>query len=203
MFRKKKGGREGADDRIGEEGEGNRDPFEHPFFGRDPFEDFFSDFSGVERMMNDLMKNMFSGQGKIEQGKPYVYGFSMKTGPDGKPVIREFGNVKAGQVDVDGAKSLGPVVSDSREPLVDVVDQENQIIVIAEMPGVDKKDIEVEISGDNLVIKVERGAKKYYKEVDLPGEVKDDATDASYNNGVLEIKLKRKTKKKGKKIQIK
>ena len=198
MFRKKKDGE-------GEERDENpfRRPFDDPFFGGG-MDDFFGDFSGIEKMMNDLMRNMFSGQGRAEPGKPFVYGFSMKTGPDGKPHISEFGNVKPGQIDVDGGRSIGPVVQDAREPLVDVMDSEKEIIVIAELPGVEKRDIDLEIDGDRLMIKVDTETKKYYKEVALPDKVKDDATDASYNNGVLEIHLKRKNEKtKGKKIQIK
>ena len=65
----------------------------------------------------------------------------MKTGPDGKPHISEFGNVKQGRV--DGEQSVGPVVKDAREPLVDVMDAEKEIIVIAELPGVEKTDIDL------------------------------------------------------------
>ena len=182
-----------------------RRPFGGSVFGsRDPFDDFFTDFSRIEEMMNDLMKDMFSGKGKIKQGKPYVYGFSMKTGPDGKPVISEFGNVKAGEISSGKERGIGPVVSDAREPLVDVSEREKEIIVIAELPGVEKKDIDLEISGDELTITVDTAKKKYYKLVELPAEVKDDATNASYNNGILEIKLKRKkSKRKGKRIEVK
>jgi HSP20 family protein len=150
----------------------------------------------MEEVMNELMKNMFNGTSRLESGKPYVYGFSMKTGPDGKPVFNEFGNVKPrGQ----------PKVSDAREPLVDVMERDKDIIVIAELPGVNKGDIDLELASDSLEIKVDGGGKKYYKAVKLPAAVEDDTTDASYNNGVLEVKLRRKGIKKmrGKKIQIK
>jgi HSP20 family protein len=165
-------------------------------FGADPFSNMFSDFSGIERMMNDLMKNMFSGEQRIEPGKPFVYGFSMKSGPDGKPVISEFGNVKP------QAKAR---VTDAREPLVDVVEKENEIIVIAELPGVSKEEIDLEAASDRLIIDVENSEKKFYKEVVLPCDVKEDAIDASYKNGILEVKLKRvsESRPKTKKISIK
>lgn len=210
VFRRKKDKDkdEGPEDRREREGPRRnvrRSPFGDSFFGgKDPFDDFFTDFSRVEEMMNDLMKDMFSGKGKMEPGKPYVYGFSMKTGPDGKPKISEFGNVKAGEISSGKERGVGPVVSDAREPLVDVSEREREIIVIAELPGVGKKDIDLEISGSSLTIKVDTPKKKYYKEVALPAEVKDDATDATYKNGILEVKLKRKkSKKKGKKIEVK
>jgi len=166
--------------------------------GKDPFDEFFGDFGsfrGIDEMMNEMMKGLFNSGARIENGKPFVYGFSMKTGPDGKPIVQEFGNVKP------GAK---PVVSDAREPLVDVVEREKEIIVIAEMPGVNKEDIDLEVVEGGLEIRVDTPNKKYYKVVQLPGAVAEDATDASYNNGVLEVKLKRREgKKPKKKIEVK
>lgn len=191
MFKKKK-----DDARRGEGDDVEGDPL----FGKDPFDDFFKEFGafrGIDEMMNDLMKNLFTSGTRIENGKPFVYGFSMRTGPDGKPVINEFGNVKPG--------ISKPLMSDVREPLVDVVEREKEIIVIAELPGVSKGDIELEATEDELDIKVDTPQKKYYKKVQLPAAVKEDATNATYNNGVLEVKLERKEgrKAKGKKIEIK
>jgi len=203
MFKKKKERDEGEKDAPWE----NDTPIHRrSVFDRDPFfEDIlgeFGAFRGIEEMMNELMKSVMSG-GKIgEEGRPFVYGFSMKTGPDGKPVISEFGNAKA----AGGAKSGGrPVISDAREPLVDVIERDQDIVIVAELPGVSRDDIDLEIIGTNLEIKVDTPNKKYYKSVGLPCEVKEDATDATYNNGVLEVKLKRIAckKQKGRKIEIK
>lgn len=182
MFRKKK-------DEDKEDPLRPRRPFD------DPFDDFLIDFDKMDEMMNDIMRSMFNSIGDMQQGKPFVYGVSMKTGPDGKPVINEFGNVKPGDK---------PLVKDAREPLVDVMERDKDILVIAELPGVSKSDIDLEFEGDSLIISVEH-PKKYYKVVQLPDKVIEDKIDASYNNGVLEIKLKRKTerKSKGKKITIK
>lgn len=201
VFRKKKDKEERRD--------ADDDSFPRSPFGRDPFgglfsnDAFFSDFSGINEMMNELMKSAFSGKMKVEGGKPFVYGFSMRTGPDGKPVVEEFGNVKPGVV--PGAKGIRPVLSDAREPLVDVLERDKDIIVIAELPGVKKEDIDLEVTENGLEIKVDTPDKKYYKEVALPCGVKEDATDASYNNGVLEVKLKKVEckKLKGKRIEIK
>ncbi len=179
----------------------DREPFdkkpEKPFRGGSPFDDLFGDFGRMDEMMNELMRNMFKGMGDLKANKPFVYGFSMKTGPDGKPVIREFGNVKPGRA---------PSVSDAREPLVDVMEQDKEIMVIAELPGVEKKDIDLSVVDGNLLeISVDTPQKRYHKTIELPAEVKEDTADATYNNGVLEVKLKRKKEKKtkGKRISIK
>jgi len=194
MFKKKK------DDEAKKPWDDEETPFHRrSIFDRDPFDDMFNDFGGfrgVEEMMNEMMRKAFAGAGKIEPGKPFVYGYSVRTGPDGTPIVEEFGNVKPG---------VKPKVSDAREPLVDVVERDEDLVVIAELPGVSKSDIDLEISGKSLEIKVDTPNKKYHKSIELPCEVKDDATDATYNNGVLEVKLKRKEckKPKGKKIDIK
>lgn len=207
MFKKKKDENKDRDDSDRAEPWEDNTPFHRrSVFDRDPFfDDMFKDFGafrGIEEMMNELMKNAMSGNMKMEEGKPFVYGFSMKTGPDGKPIINEFGNIKSGGNVKTGSK---PVISDAREPLVDVIERDQDLVIVAELPGVSKNDIDLEVSGKNLEIKVDTPNKKYYKSVELPCGVKEDATDATYNNGVLEVKLKRVECKtpKGRKITIK
>jgi len=162
----------------------------------DPFDGFFEEFSRIDEIMEELMKNMFSNKGRIEMGKPYVYGFSMKSGPNGKPVINEFGNVKLGD---------RPTVSNEREPLVDVTETEKEVIITAELPGVSKGDIDLDVAEDSLEISVDTEKKGYHKVVSLPDKVKTDDVNASYNNGILEVKLKKEkaSKKEGKKVKIK
>jgi len=179
--------------------------FDRPGFdGRHPFDDifrgsFFGEFSRMDEMINELMKNAFKDLegGKFKEGKPFVYGFSMRTGPDGKPIINEFGNVKHRK------HQEGKSMTDEREPLVDVINCDKEIMVVVELPGVNKEDIEAEVSGDTVTVRVDTEKKRYYKEIKIPEAVKEDAIDASYNNGVLEIKLKKIKPKKGKNIKIK
>jgi len=198
VFRKKRRDDEepediSRDDEVRDDVFGRRDIFGSGFDG------FFGDFKRIDEMMNELMKGAFSGKG-FEDGKPFVYGFSLKSGPDGKPVFEEFGNVKPGPT-----PRATPRVSDSREPLVDVINREDSVIVIAELPGVSKEDINLEATGSSLEIKVDKEGKKFYKQVALPADVKEDGIEATYNNGVLEVKLKKKQveKQKSKKIVIK
>ncbi len=73
-----------------------------------------------------------------------VYGFKISTLSGGKSVIETFGNVK------ETAK--GPVVEEVREPMVDVFDEKDHILVIVELPGVSKENIKVEVNGDILNI---------------------------------------------------
>lgn len=140
----------------------------------------------------------------MRQWGPFVYGYSMSVGPDGKPVIREFGNVRPSKR--TGAFGM-PVPrlepTEAREPLVDVIDEKDNVKVVAELPGVNKSDIQIDSTGNSVTINVETPNRKYHKVIDLPSDVDPETAKASYNNGVLEVTLaKTKPKTKGHAIKI-
>ncbi len=137
-----------------------------------------------ERLMEEAMR---SGEVKVERYGPYVYGFSITIGPDGRPIIREFGNVRRG---IEGAK-----VEEEFEPLVDVIEEDDQITVVAELPGVSKDKIKVKVSEDYIEIRASN-SKKYYKRIRLPAKVNPETAKAKFNNGVLEVIVEKKEKKK-------
>ena len=137
----------------------------------------------------------------IREFGPFVYGYSMTIGPDGKPIIREFGNVKPSlKAGLRGRPKLE--VKDEREPLIDIM-VNSDVRVIAELPGVEKKDINLEATENTLTISVDTERYKYYKKIDLPAEIDPESAKASYKNGVLEVTLaKLKKKERGKGIKI-
>jgi len=99
--------------------------------------------------------------------------------------------------------SLRPARSQIREqsePLVDVSDEEEEVVVLAELSGVKKEDISLYASKDGLTISVDTPQRKYQKELPLPEEVDPKPVKASYKNGVLAIRFKKKSK--GEKISI-
>jgi len=171
---------------------------------RDIFDDIFSnlpeEFEDLERELNRIFRMFMNLNpeellGKGEVKGPFIYGFSMTIGPDGRPIIREFGNVRR----VSGKPSIG----EEREPLVDVFEDGKTISVIAEIPGVNKEDIKLKISDDKLIIQAESGDRKYYKEVKLPAKVKVESAKANYKNGVLEVKLEKKKSREDEGFEIK
>jgi len=130
---------------------------------------------------------MFSN---AQPGKPYVHGFKVQLGPDGKPRIEDFGNRSTKSP--DGV----PTISDEREPLTDIIEGDNDVAITVEMPGVEKDDIDLNATIDTLEIKVDTPQRKYHKRLDLPCNVKPKTTKATYKNGVLDVVIKRKDKKK-------
>nr|WP_276977294.1 hypothetical protein [Ferrimicrobium acidiphilum] len=114
---------------------------------------------------------------------PVVHGYSMVVGPDGVPVVREFGNAKYTHA---GAK---PSISDAVEPLADVIKGDRGVSVIAEVPGIALADVNTEVSNGRLTITI-GGKRKYNKSVGLP-EGEYSAPKVTYNNGILEVRLDR------------
>ena len=184
---------------------------------RSPFgwmDRWFSDFDEMfEHMFQDMARGMpkeFMTEKKLPDGStvrqygPFVYGYSMSMGPDGKPIVQEFGNVKQSRKPgAFGMQQPALEPTDAREPLVDVINEAEQVRVVAELPGVEKSDIKTHISEDTLTIKVESPARKYFKEVQLTTNVDPDSSKASYNNGVLEIAIRKTTPRpRGREIKI-
>ncbi len=164
---------------------------------RRPWFDIFDEISRLEKAMDELTRRTFEESSKERKAYgPYVYGFSMSVGTNGKPVIREFGNVHQSRI--------GPRIREEREPLVDIMEDEKDVVIIAELPGVEKEDIILHATGSSLTIDVDTPTRKYHKELKLPTEVDSKSARASYKNGVVEIHLKKLVKRtvKGEKIVL-
>ncbi len=148
----------------------------------------FKSLGGFLELLSDLAEKgdgEFSKSGEIgsdKKGMKAVYGFSVRVGGGGKPLIENFGNVKS---DRDGS----PVVEEAREPMVDVFDESDHLLIVAELPGVSEKDIAFEVKGDILHLSAAHGDRKYQKELLLPSAVKEKGASSSYRHGVYELKL--------------
>jgi HSP20 family protein len=123
-------------------------------------------------------------QGKLRG----VYGFSVRTGigGQGEPEVKiePFGNIRR-------EPSGDAVVEDVREPLLDVYEEDDHVLVLAEIPGVSKKDVNLDLSGDRLSIRAQRGEKRYHKEVALPEAFAEEKMHWECTNGILKIRLER------------
>ncbi|MFQ6055623.1 MAG: Hsp20/alpha crystallin family protein [Methanosarcinales archaeon] len=111
-----------------------------------------------------------------------------------------------------------PYTREYREPYLDMIETDKDIIVTADMPGVDKKDIDIRVTENNIEISAEtkreaeekkegyifreRMAGKYYRSLTLPSSVDPEKVKASYKNGVLEVTLPKTEVKKKTVIKI-
>jgi HSP20 family protein len=162
------------------------------------WEDFFDLFgegfddmrSRMDRILDDFMK------GNLEEHSPLIYGFSMRVGPDGLPNIQEFGNTSP-------PNRVGEEKALLREPLTDIIESEDKVTVIMELPGVDKSEIRVNASDRSLDLEVDNPDKRFFKQLVLPCDVLEDSAKASYKNGVLQVVMTRaKAKKKARPIEV-
>lgn len=154
----------------------------------------------VERVPKDLVREYQTPSGgKVRQVGPLVYGYSVTIGPDGKPVVREFGNVKP----MLGTAGGGPQLTSEREPLADVVTTDKEVKVVVEMPGISKEDIKVNAFDNKVEISTsEKAERKYHKIVDLPPDADIDSVKSNYRNGILEITFSKKERPKGREIKV-
>lgn len=151
-------------------------------------------FKGLEKFI-DLVERVEETGGEIKKrgeikgsGREVkgVYGFSIRTGIGGRPQVQTFGNIrpikkKAGKREIK--------MVETREPIVDLFDEKDHILIIAELPGVTKESIKLDLKGDILILEAGNKKRKYSKEILIPAEVDFKKRKVSFKNGVLEIKI--------------
>jgi HSP20 family protein len=156
-------------------------------------------FGGVFKGLADLIEKLgdlaekgehLKKSGEFQQRDVKgVYGFSVKVGVgdkgDQEVKVEPFGNVRRDE------RSGETVVQEIREPVVDVFEEKDHTLVVAEMPGISTKDVQLTVKDDLLTIYAEKKDKKYRKEVLLPRSYPQEKMKVSCNNGILEIKCVR------------
>jgi HSP20 family protein len=177
--------------------------------GENIFREFEEMRRDMERMFEETLRDIDKAPkelireydaptgGRVREVGPLVYGYSMIIGPDGKPKVKQFGNIR----------TLGgmtpPALTAEREPLSDVITTEKDIKITVEMPGISKQDIKINAyDGSVEVSTVETAAKKYRRFIELPPDADLETAKSTYTNGILEISFKKKGKPKGKEIKI-
>ena len=159
--------------------------------------------SEIDRIFKRMSNSFFNIDDIFEEFKgngsdsgSCCYGYTMTVGPDGKPVVKEYGNAKPGL----------PLTSDTREPLVDtIVDEKEKIVkLVAEMPGVEKTDVKIVVENKTVDLSAEHDEKKYHVKVPVQHKVDENSAKASYKNGILQIifKLVEEEKPTGKKVEV-
>ena len=151
-------------------------------------------FEGIGNLIQSVSKIAEEGKGIISKTGEIkglgdkakgVYGFTIRTLAGGESKVEPFGNIKK--------TPKGPIVEEEREPIVDVFDEKDHILVVAELPGIEQGDVKTEIKDDILNISAEKDERKYKKEVLLPSKVEVEPISSAYKNGILEIKLKKQS----------
>ena len=157
---------------------------------------FESGLGGMLKGIGDLVERLGelakTGEGLSQTGEIHgpnkdlkgIYGFTVKVGLGGdRPSVEPFGNIRK---DREPGRT---VVQEVREPVVDIFEEDKHVLIVAEMPGISAEDVHIDRAQDLVTIVAGHGAKKYSKEVLLPGKVSDAAPQVVCHNGVLEIRF--------------
>lgn len=138
-----------------------------------------------------------------EEMEPFVYGYSMTIGPDGKPKVREFGNIRSPFAGLKLGASNRPLISSEREPLADIMTTDKEVKVVTEMPGVSKENIKINVRDNSIEVKSDDPQRKYHKVIDSPPEADIETAKSTYKNGILEVIFNKKQQSKPKRKSIK
>ena len=160
------------------------------------FGEVYRGFGQIDQRIDDIFAKAKNNDSNQVQGYgPYYYGFSITVGPDGKPLLSEFDNVRGDDREV---------VTNASEPYIDVVkDNENgKLRILAEMPGVTKDDIKISSDGKSVTIKADHDDRRYHVDVPLAEEVNPESAKAKLTNGILEIEVSIKEHVKARNVRV-
>ena len=167
------------------------------------FDNLDREFSTAEEMLSKMFSTVRKGNAQqLESNSPYYYGYHISIGSDGIPHVREFGNGSR----PTKRELIEENENEIRQPFVDTNfnEKENTYVITAEMPGLSKEDIKVNVSQQTVTIHAEHARKKYHTEIPFDVELDDTSARATYTNGIVELKInpKEQPKRKSKEIKI-
>lgn len=144
----------------------------------DIWNDLFGGFDRFNRQIEDMFNRMDMTGPDVR-----TYGYTMWQGPDGVKHVKEFGNSgdRIGMIPSSGAK----------DSFVDVSEEPELVRAVAELPGAEKQDISLTCTDKVLSVKVTTPGRELEKDIALPCDVDPETAKASYNNGLLEVTLKK------------
>lgn len=139
-----------------------------------------------------LVREYLNSKGyRVRKTVPVTYGYLKTRGVDGKPLIREFGNLrhsKDGHGLISKLERENKALSPSEEPILDLLVSDSEFKVILELPYIIKENSKINISEYSMeVIYDDDSKRKYQMIIELPVEVVKESTTSKYNNGILEI----------------
>ncbi len=150
-------------------------------------------FNGIGKLVDLIQQMDREGKSEIgqikelknlgEKGLRGVFGINIKTGLEGISRLDSFGNIRQDQGDL--------IIDEVQEPNVDLFQEDEYLQIIAEVPGVKESDIKIESKGNQLNISAISTIRQYRKEILLPFPAESKNISTGFNNGILEIKIKK------------
>lgn len=132
------------------------------------FNDIYTESDKTEKMIDDIINDALETPTEREKAR--------------KHFTRQFGQPEP---ETDNADQ------DIHEPLIDIIQEGTDIIIIAHLPGIEKHNIEIHSTEDKATIDIDTPQLKYHKQLNLPTKINPKTSIATYKNGILQIRLKR------------
>ena len=156
----------------------------------DEFERIFdeNDWTKDESKIKKWIKEAF--RDNSVPNKRFIHGLSIGIVPVGKPKVQRFCNCP-----LKNPKGE-PMSYEEPEPLTDIIEGDEEVAVTVEIPDVEKEDIDFNVTEDTIEITACGPEREYHELIDLPCVVKPKTMKVTYKNGVLDVVVKRKEKKK-------
>jgi HSP20 family molecular chaperone IbpA len=152
------------------------------------FNDIYNELERLGEMIDETMQKAFDGISEDKSVKPTrIRGFFIKVSPDGKAKLREYN-------DFESISDESKLVDDL-EPLVDIIEKRDVLIVLVALQGVQKDDIDLRVTENCLIVSIDAEEFDWYDEFKLPTRVKPKSAFAYFKNGVLEVHLEKFKKK--------
>jgi len=183
---------------------------EHALFGGFGVEGLLSGLGEFLSKIDELTeKGEVFEKGKTFEGKGYKGEYSYKVTTIRKEAPQRVGvGIRPGMryekpkykpLHVEKPKTVEPV-TEAKEPLVDVFDKKDHVLVVASLPNIKEEDLEFNIKDNALKITAKTPEGRIEKDVSIPEDSKvSEIKGVSFKHGILEIKLSKKKKKRRKK----
>ncbi len=139
------------------------------------FDDCGIDYESMEEMLAEALDGL--GAKEIDFTRPVKMGFTVMLDNDGFLRLNEFGLLSEEKAE-----------KKTEEPLVDVIDMDNELMIVIETNNLPAQDIDVKVMEQSMVISSEK-QKKFIKKIAFPCKVKHASVRTSYNNNILEVRL--------------
>lgn len=165
----------------------------------------FRELSRLVERLGDLSDNdvdlsrtaRFGGEDGETKG---VFGLRFRTGvaqdSRARPSAQPFGNDRSAVWTEDRVNDRAGdevVVEETREPVVDVYDEGDHVLIVAEMPGVEAMDVALEVHDDVITVGAASGSRRFRTEVLLPYAVDPTSQEVTANHGIVHIQLQRQS----------
>ncbi|MFX1511950.1 MAG: Hsp20/alpha crystallin family protein [Promethearchaeota archaeon] len=163
------------------------------------FNNLFNEMNSNFAHMRQMFEKGFEGQSKGDsQVFSRSWGYSYQLGPDGIPKIQTWGDIPENfQLPQNVDRFGNPnALSSSVDPTVDIIEEEEELRLIVEVPGIEKYNLDVNVTETEVRIRGSQEDRHYDKKIGLPGKIRPKSAKVSLRNGILEFKAEWKEKSK-------